>query len=114
MNDYTMKRLERLQNILMRCLLGVPDSTPLAAMNWDCGMLSRDYRVKQKKLMFLHYLVHMEDETLAKQVFNAQKDLNLPGFLSEGRHLLGYFDLPNLVYNQLDISKSQWRNKLSR
>ena len=114
MNEYTTKRLERLQNILMRCLLGVPDSTPLAAMNWDCGMLSMDYRVKQKKLMFLHYLVHMEDETLAKQTFNAQKDLNLPGFLSEGRTLLGYFNLPNLVDNQLDISKSQWRNKVNK
>ena len=56
----------------------------------------------------------MDDETLAKQVFNAQKDLNLPGFLSEGRNLLGYFDLPNLVDNQLDISKSQWRNKVNK
>ena len=44
----------------------------LAAMNWDCGMLSMEYKVKQKKLMFLHYLVQMDDENLAKQVFNAQ------------------------------------------
>ena len=82
-------------------------------MNWDRGMLSMEYRVKQKKLMFLHYLVQMDDEALAKQIFNAQKEMSIPGFLSEGRELLVYFDLPNLVDKKLNLSKTQWRNKVN-
>ena len=87
MNDSAIKRLEHLQNTLMRCLLSVPDSTPIAALNWDCGMWSVENRVIQKKLLFIHYLVHLDEETLAKQILCTQKEFCLPGFVKEGRDL---------------------------
>ena len=94
----------------MRCLLSVPDSTPIAALNWDCGMFSVEYRVIQKKILFIHYLVHLDEETLAKQIFSTQKKFSLPGFVNEGRNLLNLFNLPNIVDNDIAVSKLQWKN----
>ena len=45
--DKSIKRLEKLQTILLRCLFSVPNSTPATALNWDCGFLSVEYRVYQ-------------------------------------------------------------------
>ena len=50
MNDKTIKRLENLQNIFIRCLLSVPISTPTAALSWDFGFLSMEYRVFLKNM----------------------------------------------------------------
>ena len=40
MDKATLNKLENSQHILQRCLLGVPNSTPLVAMSWDLGMIS--------------------------------------------------------------------------
>ena len=84
MNAKTLKRLENLQNILLRCLLSVPNSTPIAGLHWDCGMISMEYRVYQKKIMFIHYLVYLDNESLAKEIFCTQREYNLQGFVKEG------------------------------
>ena len=98
----------------MRCLLSVPNSTPLAALNWDCGMLSMEYRVLYKKILFLHYLVYLDENTLAKQMFCAQKEFNFPGFVSEGRELLRMFDLPNIVDESIAVTKLQWKTMVRK
>ena len=81
----------------------------VAALNWDCGMWSVEYRVIQKKLLFIHYLVHLDEENLAKEIFCTQKEFSLPGFVKEGRDLLNYFNLPTIVYNGIAVSKLQWK-----
>ena len=43
-----------------------------------------------------------------------QKDINHPGFLSEGRDVPAYIDLNTLVDMKLDISKPQWRNQVNK
>ena len=88
LNDKSIKRIENLQNIFLRCLLSVPNSTPVAAMNWDSGFLSVEYRVSQKKLMLIHYLVNLDKTALASEVFEIQREHSLPGFVIEGRNLL--------------------------
>ena len=114
MNTLATNRLDNLQNILMRSLLSVPNSTPIAALNWDCGMLSMEYRVNQKKLLFLHYLVYLDQNTLAKQIFHAQKEYNFPGFVSEGQALLKFFNLPDIVYEDITVSKLQWKTMVKK
>ena len=109
LNDGTIKRLENIQNILLRCLLSVPNSTPITALNWDCGFLSVEYRVYQKKLMFLHYLINLDKSSLANEIFETQKDYNLPGFVQEGRSLFRKFSLPNIIDDDITFSKCQWK-----
>ena len=114
MNAKTLKRLENLQNILLRCLLSVPNSTPIAGLHWDCGMISMEYRVYQKKIMFIHYLVYLDNESLAKEIFCTQREYNLPGFVKEGRTLLKLFNLPNIIDEDITFSQYQWKSLVKK
>ena len=64
--------------------------------------------------MFLHYLVYLDQNTLAKQIFHAQKEYNFPGFVSEGQALLKFFNLPNIVYEDIAVSKLQWKTMVKK
>jgi hypothetical protein len=114
MNTSTTKRLENLQNILLRCLLSVPTSTPVAALNWDFGFLSVEYRVSLKKIMFIHYLVNLNKEALASEIFEIQKEHNLPGLVKEGKELLQYFCLPNIIDEICPFTKQQWKQEAKK
>ena len=109
MSESAIQRLESLQNTLMRCLLSVPKSTPTAALNWDFGFLSVEYRVSKKKLMLLHYLVNLDKAALASEIFHIQKDFKLPGLVQEGKELIQYFNLPNIIEDNITITKCQWK-----
>jgi hypothetical protein len=114
MNAKTLKRLENLQNILLRCLLSVPNSTPIAGLHWDCGMISMEYRVYKKKIMFIHYLVYLDDESLANKIFCTQREYNLPGFVKEGRTLPKLFNLPNIIDEDVAFSQYQWKSLVKK
>ena len=108
-DDKTVGRLESLQKTLMRCLLAVPKSTPCAALNWDTGLVSMEYRVFRKKLLFLYHLRYMDESSLANEIFTLQKNYNLPGAVNEGRLLLEKFSLPNIIDEDHIITQLQWK-----
>ena len=107
--DKTINRLDSLQKTLLRSLLCVPTSTPGPAINWDTGFISVNYRVFQKKLLFLFHLKHLDETSLANEIFELQKKFNTPGFVIEGRRLLERFSLPNIIDQKHPISQLQWR-----
>ena len=107
--DKTINRLESLQKTLLRSLLCVPTSTPGPAINWDTGFISVNYRVFQKKLLFLFHLKHLDETSLANEIFELQKKFNTPGFVNEGRRLLERFSLPNIIDEKHPISRLQWK-----
>ena len=65
-------------------------------------------------MLFLHYLVYLDEDTLAKQIFCAQKEYNVPGFVSEGRELLRIFNLPNIVDESIAVTKFQWKTMVKK
>ena len=111
-DNKTVGRLESLQKTLMRCLLAVPKSTPCAALNWDTGLISMEYRVFRKKLLFLYHLRYLDESSLANEIFNLQKNHNLPGAVSEGRLLLEKFSLPNIIDEDQNIPQLQWKTRV--
>ena len=108
-NKQTLDMLDNIQNFFLRNLLAVPDSTPTYIMYWDTGMLTMENRIRKSKLLFLHHLVGLEDQSLAKQIFQKQKKMNLPGPVQEFEELLKLMKLPNIIDNNTVISKSQWK-----
>ena len=114
LNDKSIKRLENLQNIFLRCLLSVPISTPAAALNWDSGFLAVEYRVSKKKLMLIHHLVNMDNDALASEVFQIQREHSLPGLVHEGRELCELFCLPNIIDDKISLTKQQWKQKVNK
>ena len=105
----TINRLENLQHILQRCLLCVPNSTPIAAMCWDLGTVSIQHQINEAKLMFLHYVNGLDESTLAKEIYESQKSLNFPGLVVEARELLLLYGLPNIIDQKISQSKQSWR-----
>ena len=104
-------RLDNLQNILMRCLLAVPNSAPIPALNWDIGLVSMEQIINQKKLMFLHYLTTLDNQVLAKEIFIVQKESNFPGYVPEVRNLISLYELPNILDTHSNMSKDKWAIK---
>ena len=105
----TFKRLENLQHILQRCLLCVPNSTPIPAMCWDLGMVSIEHQINEAKLMFLHYVNGLDETSLAKEIYESQKSMNFPGLVVEARALLSLYGLPNIIDQKVAHSKQSWR-----
>ena len=71
-----------------------------------------EFRVSQKKLFFLHHLVNIDQDALASEVFSIQRDYNLPGLVKEGKELLQYFNLPNIIDMEATITQLQWKHKV--
>ena len=113
-DEKTITRLESLQKTMLRSLLSVPNSTPCPALAWDTASISVEYRVYQKKLLFLFHLINLEESSLANEIFILQKNHNIPGFVKEGRQLLEKFSLPNIIDQNLKISKLQWKKMVRK
>ena len=114
MNQKTVNKLDNLQHLLQRCLIGAAKSKPLVAMSWDLGMLSMEHRVNISKLVFLKYLVDQDDANLSKEIFNIQKSLDFPGFIREARDLLIIYKLSNIIDTEFKISYSMWKSTVKR
>ena len=44
-------------------------------------------QILQSKLLLLHHIATLEHDALAREVFEVQKRLNLPGFILSVKHL---------------------------
>ena len=69
----TINKLENLQLMLQRCLLGVPASTPIPAMCCALCMIGVQHQINYMKLMFLHYVIGLDQPVLAKEIYETQK-----------------------------------------
>ena len=73
--------------------------------------ISMKMQVIKQKLLFLFHLIKLEDKSLAKEIFETQKSLNLPGLVNECRQMLKDLKLPNILENSVadSISKLTWK-----
>jgi hypothetical protein len=79
-------------------------------MYWDGHGLSMTLRIAQKKLLFLHHLSTLEDDSLAKQVYNVQNKLALPGLVQECEEYLVKFGICDIS----KYSKAQWKTVIQK
>ena len=103
----TLDKLEDLQYNFLRILLSTPVSTPRAALVWDCGMLRMKFRIMEKKLLFLHYIITQNDESLAHQILYEQKKHQWPGLVQECMQFIA--EVKILDPFQISLSKGEWR-----
>ena len=71
-------------------------------------------RVLKSKMLFLHHLVELDDESLAKQIFTKQKEKNLIGPARELREILNQLKLPNIFDQKFQLSRKQWNQKVKK
>ena len=65
-----------------------------------------NHRIVQKKLLLLHHIANLEDDSLAKQVYTIQSKLLLPGLVQECQKYLVQFEVIDLT----KFTKTQWKN----
>ena len=106
----TIEELDNLQNLFYRVLLSVPTGCPIPIMYWDCHGLTMKLRVVQKKLLFLHHLATLDDDSLAKQVYTVQSKLALPGLVQECEEYLVKFGICDITR----YSKPQWKRLIQK
>ena len=94
---------------MFRNLFGVPSSTPLPLLRFDVGSLTVEERVHKRKLNFLFHLKSIESESLAGEIMNLQIKYGFPGFVTECRELIKMYELPDIIEEEKQLSKFQWK-----
>ena len=84
----TIQELENLQLQFYRCLLAVGSGCPIPSLYYETGGMLMELRILQKKLLFLHHVATLPDYSLAREVFQVQKELNLCGLLQDCEEFL--------------------------
>ena len=98
----TLKELEDIQLTFYRCLLAVGSGCPLPSLYWETGGTLMKNRILQKKLLFLHHVATLPNDTLAREVYEVQAKLELPGLLKECNEFLVVNGVNNLrTYSEL-------------
>ena len=110
LNEASVSKLDNLQNAMFRNLFGVPASTPIPLLRFDLGCLKMEERINQKKLMFLHHLKSLKSDSLAGEIFELQTKYGFPGLVTECRKLIIKYKLPNIIDENLNLSKVQWKS----
>jgi hypothetical protein len=102
----TLQELENIQLNFYRCLLAVGTGCPIPSLYWETGGTLIEFRILKKKLLFLHHVATLPEDTLAREVFEVQKELALPGLLQECQQFLISFGITCIG----QYSKPQWKN----
>jgi hypothetical protein len=105
-SEETTQHLENLQKKFYKCLFAVGSGCPTTALYVETGGIMIKYRILMKKLMFLHHLSTLPNDTLAREIFEVQKKLNLPGLFQECQEFMMKFDITKVE----NFSPIQWKN----
>ena len=79
----TEKKLNSIQSNFLRAAFQTGPGSPLASMTWDSGVLDMSLRVYIEKIMLILHIRSMEEGSLARKVYEEQKNQNWPGLASE-------------------------------
>ena len=105
----SLKKMEELQCMLLRSILSTAKSTPKALLYWDTGVLPMAYRVEKNKLLFLHHLITLPESSLAKQIYDQQKQNNFPGLILECKELMKKYDVEDITEAKSIPTKTAWK-----
>ena len=82
-SNKTVEELETIQLSFLRSILGVGSGCPTVLLYSETGTLLMEFRILQKKLLFLHHLYNLPDTALAREVLAVQSEQGLPGIVDE-------------------------------
>ena len=102
----TMQELESLQLDFYRCLLALGSGCPIPSLYWETGGFMMKYRILQAKLLLLHHIATLPGDSLAREMYEVQKDLRFPGLLLECEDFL----TDEGVLNLENYTPFQWKN----
>ena len=108
--EETVKKLDGLQNMFLLALLKMPLSTPHLATRAMTGVLGMQYRIWLEKLNLVAALRKLDENTLAKQVFNDQLELGLPGLVKEVQVISKILNIQDI--SRIEVTREEIRDAL--
>ena len=89
----------------------IPQECPLPILNFEVGALRAEDIIAMKKLNLIHHIASLEDNSLAKEIFSVQNEMNLPGLVSECKEIIENLNLPNIIEQDVrdQWSKQRWK-----
>ena len=78
-----IEHLEAVDQVLLRRILEAPSSTPKVSLYLEMGCLPIRFIIKTRRLMFLHYILNQNENSLILKFFEAQKQNPVKGDWSE-------------------------------
>ena len=102
--------LDSLQNQFLRSLLATPRGSPTPALLWETGTPTMENRVLKKKLILVHHLMNLPEDSLAHECAIMQERFSYPGLISEMKEVMKGLDLPDMK----GVSKDHWKNLVKR
>ena len=105
----SINRLEDLQNYMFKNLLLVPHSVPTPSLRSELGCLAMEERIECRKFNFICHGKSLKQSTLAIEIYELQRTFNFPGLVQECRKLISRYGLPNVIDEEVNLSKSHWK-----
>ena len=78
-----IEHLEAVDQVLLKRILEAPSSTPKVSLYLEMGCLPIRFIIKTRRLMFLHYILNQNENSLIYRFFKAQKQNPVKGDWSE-------------------------------
>ena len=103
--EKSVKQLDALQNMFVKTLLHLPDSTPSLALRAITGMRGMLWRIWEEKLLLVLAIRRLEEHTLAREMFEQQVAEGLPGLSEEAARICQEIMIPNVCKE--DVSKEE-------
>ena len=83
----TVDKLNSLQRWFARLVLQVGPGTPGPALTWETGLMDMGLRIKMEKLMLVFHLKSLDEEALARKIYDEQKKKQWPGLAEETKKI---------------------------
>ena len=105
-----MEKLNSLQETFYQVLLNSPRTTPKPGLYWFTGGMLLSNIIMVKKLLFLHHLIHLPEHSLALEVLEIQKQMEIPSLWMEGLQFLRELDIS--IEEMHELSKQQFKKRV--
>ena len=104
------EKLNTLQETFYQVLLNSPRTTPKPGLYWFTGGMLLSNVIMVKKLLFLRHLIHLPENSLALEVLEVQKQMEIPSLWMEGLQFL--LDLEISIEELHELSKRQFKQRV--
>ena len=103
--DDTVKQCNKIQNFYWRLMCNVPESCPKLALLCETFMVDMKFRIWLQKCLLLLQIQRLDEEALARQVYQQAEEKNGPGLGQEVREICEQIHLPDI--NKYNVDKKE-------
>ena len=105
-----VKDLKKLQKDAVTITNSLPQSLPYDGIVFECGLMPMEFRIKEKRLIYFHKILNMNESRLTKNVYEEQKRLNFPNrWYKEVINDLKMIDINLKECQPKNLTKEQWK-----